>query len=117
MRPESIALIFALLIFELIQQTDAAARIVFRRGSLNRGGAVAQSGLQLQVFGQIHIRLELAGTRRGLLRLDVNALGDVAPRLDAGAGVLGSSSRALPVLLVPAPTVRRSNPKLFWSLT
>src|SRR4030088_2126217 len=77
------------LIFKLIQQTDAAARIVLRSGSLNRSSAVSQSGLQLQVLGQINVRFELTGTRRGLLCLDVNALGDIAPGRDACAGVLG----------------------------
>src|SRR6266849_2149298 len=44
----------SLLIFELIRQTDAAAGIVFRSGAEHRARTISQSGLQLQVLGQIH---------------------------------------------------------------
>src|SRR5713226_5181526 len=83
----------SLLIFELIRQTDAAARIVFRSGAEHRARTISQSGLQLQVLGQIHVCFELTGTRRALLRFNVDAPGDVAPGLDAGAGVLSSRPR------------------------
>src|SRR6202166_2248324 len=81
------------LVFKLIHQADAAARIVLRRRALDRGRAVSQPSLQLQVLGQIHIRFELARSQRGLLRLDVNALADVATGRDAGAGILRAAGR------------------------
>ena len=54
---------------------------------MNRG-TISQAGLQSQVFGQVHIRLELAGAGGGLFAFNIDPLGDIAARRDAGAGVL-----------------------------
>src|ERR1700690_223106 len=74
-------------ILKLIAQTDAAARIVVRRRALNRGGSVSQSGLQLKMLGQVHIRFELTGAGAALLGFEVDALGNIAPGGNAGPGV------------------------------
>ena len=77
-------------VFELVRQTEAAAGIVFRSGALGDRAAIAQPGLQLQMPGQVHIDLYLAGAGAALLGLDIDALGNVAPRLDAGARIRGA---------------------------
>ncbi len=109
MRPQ-----FSSLIIELIQQSDAAARIVFRSGADHGGGAVAQSRLQLQMLGQVHVRLYLTDPRGALLGLDIDALGNVPPGFDAGAGILGAPS---PYCSCPRRWSARSSPRLFCSLT
>src|SRR5215831_1300370 len=77
-------------VFELVQQPDTATRIVFRRRSLGRRGAVAQAALELQMFGQVHIDFDLRESRGALLCTDEYATGDVTARLDGCSRALGA---------------------------
>src|SRR3984885_11888697 len=78
------------LVFELIGEAYAAARIVLRRGSLCRGDTVAQSRLQLQMLRQVHVGLQLTGAARVLPGFDINAAGNITPGFDACTAVRGS---------------------------
>src|SRR6516165_1609613 len=77
-------------ILELVDHADAATRIVLRCDSLSRRAAVADSGLQLQVLGEIHVDFHLteAGGARPVSH--ENAVRDVASGLDDRTGALGS---------------------------
>src|SRR5215471_13176757 len=82
----------ALSILELVHHTYAAARIVFRRDPLGCGRPVAEARLQLQVFGKIHVRLDLSGSGRAVPRADEHPAGHVPTRLDARAGTLSAAA-------------------------
>src|SRR6185312_753091 len=64
-------------------QPDAAAGIVLGRRPLRRGRAIAQAGLQLQVFGEIDVHLHLTGAIRRLCCGHVHPLRDVLAGRDA----------------------------------
>src|SRR5215469_15756779 len=77
-------------ILELVNHSDTATRIVLGCDSLSRRAAVAESGLQLQVLGEIHVDFHLTEARGALPRGHEHAVRDVASSLDDRAGVLGS---------------------------
>src|SRR5882757_6740695 len=80
-------------ILELVRQADAASRIVLRRRALGDRGAVTQTRLQLQMFGQVDVDLHLTGSGRGLLAFDVHTLADIPSGRDCGAGILRACGR------------------------
>src|SRR5215469_6177527 len=75
-------------ILELVDHSNTATRIVLGRDSLSGRAAVADSGLQLQVLGEIHVDFHLTEAGGALPRSHENAVRDVAPSLDDRAGAL-----------------------------
>src|SRR6185437_2382438 len=72
---------------------DAAAGIVLRGGSLRRRRAITETGLQLQVFAQIDVHLDLAGAISRLRCGQVYPLRDVLSGRDACAARRTSAAR------------------------
>src|SRR5215469_10297429 len=77
-------------ILELIDHSDAAPRIVLRCDSLGRCAAVAESGLQLQVLGEIDVDFHLTEAGGALPRGHEDAVRDVTPGFYDRTGALGS---------------------------